>query len=404
MRKPIVLPMSESPFDMSLPATERQRRLAGITGDVVTDEAGVMVAFQLVDDVEALLADRRFGAVAMPILGFSGVTDGALYDLWSHLMFGKDGEAHRRIRGAVAAEFTPSAVERYRERIGLCATALAEGLSGEVELWADFALPLAARSACFVVGIPEEDADEVGQWALDLVLAFFLMDHQQRARAERAAVEFTAYLDAHLEAVRAAPGDDVSSRLVAAEGSGAAAHDLTYDERRALVANLVFGGLEATAKAITTGVYNLITEGQWERLRTHPSMVEHAAIELLRFSPPVGGLPRLVTEDGLVRDVPLSAGQLVTLSVTSPCRDPQRFADPDSLILDRSPGRQLVFGAGPHFCLGANLAKVVLESALTAIATRFAELEILSEPRWNYDVFSGIVELHLVARQEHPSH
>ena len=107
MREPTVLSMDDSPFDLSVSGAERYRRLGQVTDDVVTDEAGLMVGFQRSDDVEALLTDRRFGAIAMTTLGFSGVTDGPLHELWSLLMFGKDGQEHRRLRSTVSGEFTP---------------------------------------------------------------------------------------------------------------------------------------------------------------------------------------------------------------------------------------------------------------------------------------------------------
>ncbi len=98
VREPTLLPMSESPFDLSVSGAERHRRAERITDDVVTDETGLMVGFQRSDDVEALLTDRHFGAIAMTTLQFSGVTEGPLHDLWSLLMFGKDGDEHRRLR------------------------------------------------------------------------------------------------------------------------------------------------------------------------------------------------------------------------------------------------------------------------------------------------------------------
>jgi cytochrome P450 len=367
--------------------------MAHVTDDVVTDEAGLMVGFQAADDVEALLTDRTFGAVAMTTLQFSGVSDGPLHQLWSLLMFGKDGDAHRRLRRPVSAEFTPKAVERYRSDIDRFATELAAAFDGEVELWTQFALPLSARASCRIVGIPESDADMIGRWGVDLVGAFFLMSPQMRDRAEAAAVEFSNYLEAHLDSLRAHPGDDVASRLLRSDAD----HDLAHLELRALVANLVFGGLEATAKAITTGTHNLIVEGQWDALVARPEMVAHAVSELLRFSPPIGPA-RVVTQDATLRDVPLHAGQMAVLDVASACRDPRHYDNADALDITREPGRQLAFGAGPHFCLGANLAKITLESAFATLTHRLPGLK-LSESRpieWDHDTFHGIVQLPVV--------
>jgi cytochrome P450 len=271
------------------------------------------------------------------------------------------------------------------------ASALAEEMAAETELWSDFALPLAARSACRVVGLPTDDSDRVALWALDLVNAFFFMSPERRERAEAAAVEFAAYLDALLSAKRIDPGDDVTSKLVADD----ARHDLSYEETRALVANLVFGGLEATAKMITTGVFHLLDEGQWLALVERPELAPHAAGEVLRFAPPTN-VARLAREDLVCRDVQLQAGQLALLDLEAACRDARRYTQPDRLDLSRETGRQLAFGAGPHFCLGANLAKVVLETAFRTLATTCPDLRLAvasDDVTWDYETFAGIVSL-----------
>jgi cytochrome P450 len=385
-REPEVLPHDQSPFAFEVPAAERLARMRAIDADVVADESGAVVAFRGEDDVDALLNDSRFGAVAMATLRMCGVTAGPLHDMWSLLMFGKDGDEHKRLRSTVAREFTPRAVEHYRGDIERAADALASKLSGGVELWSAYAVPLAARAACRVVGIPEADADQAAIWAIDLVNAFFFMNDERRARAEKAAIEFSAYLDDHLSAKRAAPGDDVTSKLIAGK------NDLSNDEARALVANLVFGGLEATAKAITTGVFNLLFNDQWHALVEHPEHVDHAVIELLRFTPPTG-VARLVRQDAEFQGVALCAGQFVILDVEGACHDARRYENPDTLDITRPPGRQLTFGAGPHFCLGANLAKVVLGVALRTLTARFPEMVLAGEVVWDYETFHGIVNL-----------
>ena len=396
MREPHVVPLDESPFAFDVPAAERRERMRAQSADVLTDESGIIVGFRGEEDVEALLNDPRFGAVAMATLQMSGVAEGPLHDLWSLLMFGKDGADHKRLRSVVAREFTPRAVEQYRSEIEQFATTLADQIAVDrvVDLWSAFALPLAARSACRVVGIPLDETDRVAVWALDLVNAFFFMSTERRARAELAAVEFAAYLDGLLSAKGGATDDDVTSRLLADD----ARHDLTYEEIRALVANLVFGGLEATAKAITTGVFHLLDENRWSELAGGPELGAHAVAELLRFAPPTG-VARLAREDLVCRDVQLRSGQMAILDLEGACRDARRYADPDTLDLARDTGRQLAFGAGPHFCLGANLAKVVLETAFRTLATRFPTLHIAgADVGWDYETFQGIVSLPVETR------
>ena len=328
--------MDQSPFVPGVPP-HRSREMINATGaDVVTDEMGFAVSLNRSDDVEALLTDQRFGAVAMGALVFSGVSEGELFDLWSNLMFGKDGDEHQRLRGTVSRRFTPKAVERYRGEARKIAGSLADDMArrSSVDLWADFSLPLVARVACAVVGIPEQDSARAGQWAIDLVNAFFIMPETRRLRAEVAAGEFTRYLDDLFSVQRAAPTDDLVSVLVAAVDEGR----LTYPEARALAANLVFGGLEATAKVITTGVFHLLEHDAWKPLVDDPTRAAAAAEELLRFAPPTG-VGRAVMEDGECRGIPLKAGQMVILSLHSACHDASRFPEPETIRFDRDHGR-----------------------------------------------------------------
>src|SRR6266540_3069994 len=95
MREPYVVPMQKSPLALDVSASERRERRLAQSTDIWTDESRMMIAFSGEEDVEALLNDPRFGAVAMPVLALSGVTDGPLYEMWSLLMFGKDGEEHK---------------------------------------------------------------------------------------------------------------------------------------------------------------------------------------------------------------------------------------------------------------------------------------------------------------------
>ncbi len=398
MREPLVCPMDASPYALDISALERRHRAEAIAADLITDESGILVGFRGEEDVEALLNDPRFGAVAMTNLHLSGVTDGPLHDMWSLLMFGKDGDEHKRVRSVVAREFTPRAVEQYRAEVQRNATELADRVaSAEVaELWSTFSLPLAARAACRVVGIPVADSDQVAVWAVDLVNAFFFMSAERRERAEAAAVAFTAYLDGLLAEKRRQPGDDITSRLLA-DGGG---HDLTYDETRALIANLVFGGLEATAKAITTSVFHLLVQHEWKSLTDRPELARNAVGELLRFAPPTG-VARFAREDLVCRDVALQAGQLALLDLEAACRDARRYASPDELDLARDTGRQLAFGAGAHFCLGANLAKLVLETAFETLTSRFPSLELACAPEdveWDFETFAAVVGLPVRAR------
>jgi cytochrome P450 len=399
MREPYVFPLDRSPFSPDVPPLERRRRVLEVGADVVTDEIGAVIDFMSEVDVEGVLNDPRFAAVALPTLHLSGVADGPLYELWTHLMFAKDSDEHRRIRGVVVREFAPRRVERFRpvlEQVAddLCA-AFPSGRS--FEFCDAFAVPYAARVACVLVGIPFDDADRAAVWAFDLARAFFpFMSPERVARAERSAVELLTYIDALLEQRRAQPDDDLVSLLA----TGELGAELSPDEVRALAANMVFAGLEATAKAVATGLYCLLAHGQFARLVKEPDAVPSAVLEVLRFAPPAQNVARLAADDMVCQDVALRAGQVASANIVAACRDPQRYDNPDELDVTRHSGKQLAFGAGPHYCLGASLAKLGMETAFTAIATHHPELRLAAEtePTWDYEGFAGVVELELLTR------
>ena len=395
MREPYVFPMSESPFSTDATPLEQQRRVLEVGADVITDELGAVVAFMSEDDVDGILNDPRFASVALPTLHLSGIDDGPLWDLWTQLMFAKNAEDHRRIRGVVVREFAPKRVERLRAELEQAAGELCDEIpaGGAFDLWAAFAEPFAARAACALVGIPVEDAPRASDWAFALARAFFpFMSPERRARAERSAVELLRYMDALLAERRDEPADDLVTLLA----TGDATQELTAAEVVALAANMVFAGLEATAKALTTGIYFLVLHDQLGALTTDPDLIPGAVLEVLRFAPPARHVGRYVPEDMICQDVALRAGQVVSANIAGACRDPRRYTNPNELDITRQAPKQLAFGAGPHYCLGASLAKLAMEVAFATLSSRFPTLALSGEDgdvEWDYEGFSGIVRL-----------
>lgn len=399
MREPYVFPMSESPFSTDIPPLERRNRVLAVGADVVTDEIGAVVDFMSEVDVEGVLNDTRFAAVALPTLHLSGVTDGPLWDLWTNLMFAKDNEDHKRIRSVMTKEFSPRRIERLRPAIESIAGDLVAGLSRTeaFDLVTDFAIPFSSRMVCAMLGVPQEDAPRTATWGFDLARAFFpFMSPERKARAEQSAVEITAYMDALLAQRRADPKDDVISMLASADTAAV----LSPDEVRALACNMVFAGLEATAKGVATGAYLLMAHGKLAALAAQPEVVETAVLEMLRFFPPAQNVARLAPVDMVCQDVALKGGQVVSANVFAACRDPKRYSNPDELDLQRPSGKQLPFGAGPHYCLGASLGKLGLGIALLALASGLPDLRLAegeSGVSWDYEGFAGVMRLLVLA-------
>ena len=382
-------------FGGTRPFIEVQDELIAAGHDVVVDEGGMGALFLRAEDCERLMTSRQFGAVAMPIMYLSGVFDGPLHDLWSVLMFAKDGDEHRRIRSVVSGFFTPSGVERWRPAVEEIAGELVAAIPDDsaFDLWDAFALPLAARTTCHTVGIPAGDVATVTDWALDLVQAFAVLPPEARVRAEAAAVGFTAYLDGLLADKQRNPDDDLASAVM-----GDAGEALTYEEQRGLVANLTFGGMDALIKVVTTGVFHLLTLGQWPVLVAEPALVSPATEELLRFFPPTGAVARGVVDPTECAGVEMKPGQVVLPSLRAACRDVALFERPDELDLHRPPGRQFAFGAGPHYCLGAPLARLVIPAALGALIRGCPALRLAGpadDVLWGGAPFYGVEKILL---------
>jgi len=399
VRQPYVFPDSESPFSSDVPPAVLRERIAAVGADVITDQSGTMVMYMSEDDVDGVLTDPRFVAVAVPTLRLSGVESGPLWDLWQHLMFSKNGDEHRRIRGIVQREFSPKRVATLEPQLRAMADRLADGIApGEpFDVFGQFAQPYAARITAILLGIPDDDADLAAGWGLDLARAFFpFMSPDSVARAELAAVEVQQYMGALLEERRMRPRDDLLSLLMTPEVRGT----LSPEEVRALASNMVFAGLDVTARAVATGVYVLLAHGQFARLANDTSLATTAALEVLRFEPPVPHVPRLAGQDMVCQDVQLRAGQAASVNVGAACRDPRRYPDPDALDITRAPGKPLYFGAGPHYCLGAGLAELGMAIAFDTLAVRFPNLALAGgdgDVRWDYEGFVGVVHLVCVA-------
>ncbi len=366
---------------------------------VVTDSNRTMLHFLTAEDAESLLTSRDFGAaVALAVLATSGVTEGPLHELWSDLMFGKDGEEHQRIRRAVSSRFTPRAIESIRPDVERFSEDLLSkcGTSEETDLWLAYAVPLPARAACALVGFPDDDATEVAALALRVVRAFGLMAQDAVADTTEAAAELVTYVQELIDSDRVIEGSILDGLLADAE------HGLTGSETKALAANLVFGGLDATAKAITSGLLLLLLDhpDAWQALTSDPVAVAvTAAAETLRFFPPVANVARLATQDGECGGTPVPAFTLAAANLDAVCRDPELFDRPDEFDPHRQIGRQYAFGAGQHYCLGANLAKLVLEVAFRDLAARYPRMTLAadsSELPWTADPFRGPVSMPVV--------
>jgi cytochrome P450 len=295
----------------------------------------------------------------------------------THLLT-KDGDDHRRLRRLVSKAFTPRMVEGLRPRVQEIADGLIDTVEprGEMDLVDDFAFPLPIVVICELLGIPSEDRNRFREWS-NLFLTPAMTEEEQQTFAV-ATEQFLAYLHELFERRRAEAGDDLVSALVRAEEAG---ETLSEDELFSMVVLLIVAGHETTVSLISNSVLALLTHPEeLERLRADPAALPEAVEELLRFDSPVErSITRWATTDVEVGSQTIRRGDLVIAVIGSANRDPDRFPDAEKLDLGRGDTKHLGFGRGPHFCLGAPLARLEAEIALRTLFDRLPSLQLAIE-------------------------
>jgi cytochrome P450 len=356
------------------------------------DPVGFMVL-----DREAATFFLRTPSATFPgrtMLEVQGVTSGPLYERMKGNLLDLDGDDHRRQRRLVQPAFTPPAADRHRPAMRRELEQLFEDVAadGRCEFVETFAKPYPARIIAQVMGAPLADAPRLHHWANRIQEQFDPVKvANELPELERAAGEFVEYAQALLRERRGKPGDDLISDLIAAEEEG---DRLTEEECVNLVSATLVGGVDTTQAQLAHGI-RLFCEHpeQWRLLAEDASLAPAAAEEVLRHEPITPFTARIVLEDIEYRDVSFPAGTLVFAAAVTANRDPDEYDDPDAfdITADRGRAKPVTFGAGPHFCLGANLARAELQEAFVFLAPRMRELELDGEPV--YDTPLGIYGL-----------
>ena len=313
-------------------------------------------------------------------------------------MLDLDAPDHMRLRALVSKAFTPRLIELLRGRIEDLCEELLDSVQrewerrGEAELIAGYALPLPATVIAELLGVPAEDHKKFHRWSSRLVS---VSSSRDMLRFLPAALSFVRYLRKLVEQRRAAPRDDLMSALIQAEEAG---ERLSEDELLALAFLLLVAGHETTVNLIASGTLALLEHPeQMHRLRHDPSLIKPAVEELLRYTSPVEmATERYAREDVEIADTRIPRGELVLAVLGSANRDERHFEDPDALDLARDPNRHLAFGrGGVHHCLGAPLARMEGQIAISAFLRRFpgACLAVTHESlRWRRGLFLRGVE------------
>ncbi|TLS41799.1 cytochrome P450 [Streptomyces montanus] len=292
-------------------------------------------------------------------------------------MLNQDGPAHQRLRRTVQRAFTPRAIARWRPWVAGVVETLLDRFAEQpqpADIIEGFTRPLPVSVICRLMGLDHVDRESIRHWS-DHALSGGAHTAEEVGRAMREFGEFAAQLIAER---RAAPGDDLVSELVAA---GDASPGVDDPQLVPLVCGLVVAGHETTMTALGNAVVYLLTDGRaaWQGLAKDEAAAATAAEQLLRTVPlsegrVLPGLIRRAVEDAEIGGVTIPAGSVVALQTNVANRDPHVYPPGPPDLSAPLPTPSVVFGAGPHHCLGAWLARLELELALHHLAARFPQL------------------------------
>jgi cytochrome P450 len=311
-----------------------------------------------------------------------------------------DPPDHTRIRRLVGKAFTPKAIAALRVRIEEISADLLDRAAGSFDVVGDYAVPLTIRVICEILGVPDSEWKQFRAWGDDATRTMGVMISRADVRAaEAAAEELSAFLVAHIAHKRLEPGPDLLSAMIAAEEEGG----VRLSDRE-LLANaflILLAGFETTVNLIGNGAVALLQSvDQWEKLCADPTLLANAVEELLRFDSPVQFTGRNVPDDVEFAGRLIPKGQQVMILLGAANNDPAVFDDPRRLDITRANARDHVaFSSGPHYCLGASLARLEGEVAFRDLTTRVPSLALDGAPiRRRTDLLRGYERVPVAVR------
>jgi cytochrome P450 len=348
-------------------------RARGPVHRVHTPDAGDLWLVVGHDEAQSALTDPRLAKDLRVINGKS-------YDeefFGPHMLL-EDPPRHTRLRKLVAREFTPRRVEALRPRVQEITDGLLDAMVSRPDGWADLiealAFPLPITVICELLGVPDLDRASFRAWSSEAVAP-------TGADAELAAyTQMSAYLDELIEDKRCSPGDDLMSALIRTAGEDG--DRLSTAELRGMAFLLLVAGHETTVNLISNGIRALLSHpDQLAALRADFSLLDGAVEEMLRYDGPVETTTfRFTTAPVEFGGTVIPARERVLVALASADRDPERFTDPDRFDIRRDTRGHLAFGHGPHYCLGAPLARMEGRIAVRTLLERCPRLALDAGP------------------------
>jgi cytochrome P450 len=341
-------------------------------------------------DVTGILRDRRFGRQITHILSreelgwpperedlkpFLDIDRVSLLDL--------EPPDHTRLRSLIQKAFMARQIAQLEPRIAALAHQLIDEMPAQkqTDLLPAFATPIPVTVIAEFLGVPTSLNQQLLDWSHAMVKMYELArTAEMEQQAVQAAVEFVAFLKEFIAHKRRNPGDDLISNLIRVEERG---ERLAENEMITTCILLLNAGHEATVNVIGNGVLALLKHPvQLARWRREPGLAKTAVEELLRYDTPLHLFNRYVLEDLEWNGLPLKQGEQVSLILGAANRDRRAFTNPQQLQLDRRVNPHVSFGGGIHYCIGAPLARLELQTALPILLQRLPQLALAAEPRF----------------------
>lgn len=312
----------------------------------------------------------------------------------------KDPPDHTRLRSAMKLVFNPDTVEQQRGMIEATVSSLVDQLEKResFDFIADYAFPLPAIVIMRLLGLPERDMDAIREWSskMQLFIGSSTTSPEKYSLAEAGAIAMAEYFRAAVKARESNPQNDLLTQLMELRDSQDA---LSEDEVVGTAMLFLFGGHETTTNLIGNGVRALLRHpAQLSKFRATPSLVESAIEEILRFDGPTGASVRIVASNQTLHGKSLKAGQRVFVMINAANHDPRIFEKPEQFDITRSPNLHLTFNYGPHFCMGAPLARLEGQIAIAEVLNRLPNLALARE-RYEYMdtmIMRGVREMPVV--------
>jgi len=306
-----------------------------------------------------------------------------------------DGKPHLRHRNIVSRAFTPRMVSMLSERAKRYADEAIDALEGRRsgDFVTDLAVPVPMRIIADMIGVADGDIGRFREWSDAMVtMGGGHAAPDVLSKLGTLVTELNEYIGEKVRERREAPQDDILSRIIEAADGGLledapdsfdATDRLNPDEVKDMALFLLIAGNETTRNGISQGMLALLQHPEERaRLAAEPALWETAADEILRWTTPVRAMRRVALEDTTLSGQKIRAGESVVMVYASANRDETVFEDPHSFRVDRSPNEHLALGFGPHYCLGANLAKMEIRTTLERVLARLPNLRLAegSEP------------------------